>query len=298
MNKYEVLHVVGEGQYGLVLKCRNKLTHELVAVKKFKEPDEDRINLISQREIKMLKLLRHTNIIGFKEYFKRNALIYLIFEFMDKNLLEVLEDKPDGLHPDIVCMYTYQLIRALDYCHSKNVIHRDIKPENLLIDQSTHTLKLCDFGFARYIRTQPIFSYTISPLLASCVFSFDSSSITVVPLFRTMDTEDRLTEYVATRWYRAPEQLLLGRYGFPVDLWGVGCILGEISDGTALFRGENEIDQLFRIQRMIGPLTDEFATWFEACSTFDGVMFPDMSNPGELTGYLMCDALCGDCFGC
>eukprot|EP01031_Cornospumella_fuschlensis_P030565 gene30565-36938_t len=190
MNKYEVLGVVGEGAYGVVLKCRNKDTTEIVAIKKFKESEDDEVlKKTTLREVKILRMLRHNNIVCLKEAFKRQNKLFLVFEFADKNLLEVLEEQPSGLEPETVRNYIYQL---------------------------TKTLKLCDFGFARVI-SKP---------------------------------NEELTDYVATRWYRAPE-LLLGStsYSFGVDMWAIGCIMGEISDGQPMFPGDSEVDQLFIIQK-------------------------------------------------
>ncbi len=135
----------------------------------------------------------------------------------------------------MVRRFICQLIKAMSYCHSLDIIHRDIKPENLLIGEynlltysnnkkRNGTLKLCDFGFARLLPQKG----------------------------------GNLTDYVATRWYRAPELLLgVNDYGKGVDLWAVGCILGELTDGQPLFPGESEIDQLYLIQKTLGPLTNE-----------------------------------------
>ncbi|CEM31993.1 unnamed protein product [Vitrella brassicaformis CCMP3155] len=208
MNKYEVLGVVGEGAYGVVLRCRNKETQEVVAIKKFKESEEDDVvKKTTIREVKILRMLRQENIVELKEAFRRKGKLYLVFEYVEKNLLEFLEMHPEGL----------ELLNAIAYCHQHNTIHRDIKPENLLVDPSTLTLKLCDFGFARQMPLKP----------------------------------GPLTDYVATRWYRAPE-LLLGdtTYGKEVDLWAIGCITGELIDGNPLFPGESEMDQLFIIQKV------------------------------------------------
>jgi cyclin-dependent kinase-like len=87
-------------------------------------------------------------------YFNRKGKLYLVFEFMDKNLLEVLEEKPDGLSRDSVKFFIFQLLRAVDHFHNQNVMHRDIKPENLLINSKTSELKVCDFGFARFIGSE------------------------------------------------------------------------------------------------------------------------------------------------
>lgn len=145
-----------------------------------------------------------------------------MFEYLEKNLLEIIEDKPNGISSNQVKHYIYQLLLAIEFCHRNNVIHRDIKPENLLINPDNDNLRLCDFGFAR----------TISGKQAQSV----------------------LTDYVATRWYRAPELLLSNNYGKQIDIWAIGCIMGEITDGDPLFPGESEIDQLYCIQKVLGRL--------------------------------------------
>ena len=152
----------------------------------------------------------------------RKGKLYLVFEFVDKTLLELLEDKTSGLSAELVRAYIFQLLKAIDYCHTMNVVHRDIKPENLLID-SEGQLKLCDFGFARNIPSN--------------------------------SKNPQMTDYVATRWYRSPELLLSDRYNREVDIWAIGCIMGELTDGEPLFPGESEVDQLFEIQKVLGSLT-------------------------------------------
>lgn len=222
MNKYEVLGFVGEGAYGVVLRCRNKESGEILAIKKFKESDDDEgLRKTTLREVKILRMLRHSNIVSLIEAFRRKGKLYLVFEYVEKNLLEVLEERPQGLDPELVRSFVFQLLHAIHWCHSSSVIHRDIKPENLLIDVRAQTLKLCDFGFAR-------------------------------TMTKTSTSSQELTDYVATRWYRAPE-LLLGStsYGYGVDMWAIGCIMGEISDGQPLFPGESEVDQLYVIQKII-----------------------------------------------
>lgn len=250
MNKYEVLGVVGEGAYGVVLKCRNKESGGVVAIKKFKESDDDEIlKKTTLREVKILRLLKHANIVSLIEAFRRKGKLYLVFEYVEKNLLEVLEEQPQGLEPELVRIYIYQLCQAIHWCHSHEVIHRDIKPENLLINIRNKTLKLCDFGFAR-----------------------------IVP-----KPNEELTDYVATRWYRAPE-LLLGAtdYGASVDLWAIGCIMGEITDGQPIFPGESEVDQLYIIQKVLGPIIPEHSQMFLNNPRFAGLKFPDMSRPETL----------------
>lgn len=249
MNKYDVLGVVGEGAYGVVLKCKNKETNEVVAIKKFKESEEDEVvRRTTLREIKILRIMRHENIVQLKEAFRRKGKLYLVFEFVDKSMLDVLEANPNGVDSETVRVLTCQLARAIEYCHRHDVIHRDIKPENMLIASQDNALRLCDFGFAR-----------------------------------TMTTDSPLTDYVATRWYRSPE-LLLGstRYGKDVDIWALGCIMGELTDGQPLFAGESEVDQLFVIQKVLGNLTPEHMEMFLRNPRFLGIQFPDIGRPETL----------------
>ena len=222
-NKYEVLGVVGEGAYGIVYKCKNKETGKYVAIKKFKEVGDELVKKTMKRELKMLQRLHHPNVVEFQDAFRRKGNLFLVFEFVDKNLLELLQEHPNGLDPNLIRHLIYQLCKSIKYLHEQNIIHRDIKPENLLITDKMES-KLCDFGFARLVS----------------------------------ETNEKLTDYVATRWYRAPELLLSqGNYGKEVDYWAIGCIMGELVDGNPLFPGENELDQIHCIQKVLGNLTDK-----------------------------------------
>ena len=144
--KYKILSIVGEGAYGIVYKCLNKETKELVALKKFKETSDEQVIKTMKRELEMLKKIKHENIVEFKEYFIHKKNLYLVFEFVEKNLLQLLENSQNGLQLKTIKYIIFQLIKAIKYLHSKNIIHRDIKPENILIN-SNLKLKLCDFGF-------------------------------------------------------------------------------------------------------------------------------------------------------
>uniref|UniRef100_A0A8C2YVD5 Cyclin-dependent kinase-like 5 n=1 Tax=Cyclopterus lumpus TaxID=8103 RepID=A0A8C2YVD5_CYCLU len=249
MNKFEVLGIVGEGAYGVVLKCRHKDTNEIVAIKKFKDSEEnEEVKETTLRELKMLRTLKQENIVELKEAFRRRGKLYLVFEYVEKNMLELLEELPNGVATDKARSYIYQLIRAIHWCHKHDIVHRDIKPENLLIS-SDDVLKLCDFGFARNL---------------------------------SEGTDANYTEYVATRWYRSPELLLGAPYGKAVDMWSVGCILGELSDGQPLFPGESEIDQLFTIQKVLGPLPPEQMKLFYNNPRFHGLRFPAVNHPQTL----------------
>eukprot|EP01135_Chromosphaera_perkinsii_P000169 Nk52_evm65s32 gene=Nk52_evmTU65s32 len=306
MNKYEVQGIVGEGAYGVVLKCRNKETNETVAIKKFKEGEDDEtVRKTTLRELKVLRMLKQENIVSLKEAFRRKGKLYLVFEYVERNMLELLETLPNGVPEHYVRLYTYQLVKAIDWCHRNDIIHRDIKPENLLISNN-HILKLCDFGFARTVSGGACGSLDYhssqlggggygraagkslmrGPAAAAAGGSSNSSSKMGVGGGVNQycgDSNPGYTDYVATRWYRAPE-LLLGstNYGKAVDIWSIGCIMGELIDGQPLFPGESEIDQLYTIQRVLGPLPPEQREMFLKNPRFVGLKFPDMSQPETL----------------
>ncbi|KAL4656503.1 cyclin-dependent kinase-like 5 isoform X1 [Arapaima gigas] len=205
MNKFEVLGIVGEGAYGVVLKCRHKETNEIVAIKKFKDSEEnEEVKETTLRELKMLRTLKQENIVELKEAFRRRGKLYLVFEYVEKNMLELLEEQPNGVPPEKVRSYIYQLIKAIHWCHKNDIVHRDIKPENLLIS-SDDVLKLCDFGFARNLSEGDNANYS---------------------------------EYVATRWYRSPELLLGAPYGKAVDM--CSHLEVELTDGIILLFGQGQ----------------------------------------------------------
>jgi len=281
MHKYEVISKVGEGAYGVVLKCRDKDTNEFVAIKKFKESEEDDIvKKTTLREVKILSSLKHDNIVLLKDAFRRRGKLYLVFEYVEKNLLEVLEQHPNGLPPDTVRSYIYQLLKAITYCHAHDIVHRDIKPENLLINPKKQHLKLCDFGFARVL--PPGHPGRTNNANAGRVGSGSKGGAVGHGKKKPVKMED-LTDYVATRWYRAPE-LLLGSttYGKPVDIWAIACIMGELTDGQPLFPGESEIDQLYVITKIMGNLCDEHKEMYARNPQFVGTRLKTIVQPETL----------------
>ena len=251
--KYEVLGVVGEGAYGIVYKCRNKETDKYVAIKKFKEIEDKLVQKTMKRELKMLQMLKHENVVDFQEAFIYKENLFLVFEYVEKNLLEVLEKYPEGLNPKLIRSFVFQMCKAVHYLHTKNIIHRDVKPENLLVDENMN-LKLCDFGFARKI-------------------SLNDENNNV----------DAMTDYVATRWYRSPELLLSnGIYGPEVDYWAIGCIMGELADGNPMFAGENEVDQIDCIIKVLGNLPEDLINMFYSNELYNGRELLKVSRPESL----------------
>ncbi|XP_032437734.1 mitogen-activated protein kinase 15 isoform X1 [Xiphophorus hellerii] len=223
--KYEIRKRIGKGAYGIVWKAVDRHTGATVAVKKIFDAFRNRTD--AQRTFREIMFLQefgdHSNIIKLLNVIRaqNDKDIYLIFEYMDTDLHAVI--RKGSLLKDIHKRYVmYQLFRANKYLHSGNVIHRDEKPSNVLLDTDC-VVKLCDFGLARSLNQ----------------IQEDSGN-------------PALTEYVATRWYRAPE-ILLGstRYTNGVDMWSLGCILGEMLLGKALFPGTSTINQVEKIMSAI-----------------------------------------------
>ncbi|XP_050664213.1 cyclin-dependent kinase-like 4 isoform X3 [Leptidea sinapis] len=241
MERYEKLAKLGEGSYGLVYKCRNRDTGEIVAIKKFVENEDDPlIRKIALREIRMLKNLKHPNLVNLLEVFRRKRKLHLVFEYCDHTVLHEMEKYPSGCPELLSKQIIWQTLQGVAYCHRHNCIHRDVKPENILLT-SDGVVKLCDFGFARLI--SPGESYT---------------------------------DYVATRWYRAPE-LLVGdtQYSTPVDVWAIGCVFAELLSSEALWPGKSDLDQLYLIKRTLGDLLPRHMTIFSQNSFFQGMALPE-----------------------
>ncbi|ESO93498.1 hypothetical protein LOTGIDRAFT_161601 [Lottia gigantea] len=242
MDKYERISKIGEGSYGLVYKCRNRDTGQLVAIKKFVESEDDPlIRKIAMREIRMLKQLKHNNLVNLIEVFRRRKRLHLVFEYVDHTALHELDSHPNGVGENTTMTIVYQTLLAVNFCHQHNAIHRDVKPENILITRNGQ-VKLCDFGFARML-TGP---------------------------------GDEYTDYVATRWYRAPE-LLVGdtQYGPSVDVWAIGCVFSELLTGQALWPGRSDLDQLYLIRKTLGDLIPRHMEIFSCNAFFKGMIIPD-----------------------
>uniref|UniRef100_A0A7N5JQ58 cyclin-dependent kinase n=1 Tax=Ailuropoda melanoleuca TaxID=9646 RepID=A0A7N5JQ58_AILME len=241
MEKYEKLAKIGEGSYGVVFKCRNKTSGKVVAIKKFVESEDDPVvKKIALREIRMLKQLKHPNLVNLIEVFRRKRKMHLVFEYCDHTLLNELERNPKGVADGVIKSVLWQTLQALNFCHKHNCIHRDVKPENILITKQG-IIKICDFGFARIL----------------------------IP-------GDAYTDYVATRWYRAPE-LLVGdtQYGSSVDVWATGCVFAELLTGQPLWPGKSDVDQLYLIIRTLGKLIPRHQSIFKSNQFFHGISIPE-----------------------
>ncbi|RYR17389.1 hypothetical protein Ahy_B03g062153 isoform A [Arachis hypogaea] len=261
MEQYEKVEKIGEGTYGVVYKARDRVTNETIALKKIRlEQEDEGVPSTAIREISLLKEMQHRNIVRYTsancflvigyliinevDFLNANSKaiehrellqdvvhsekrLYLVFEYLDLDLKKHMDSSPEfAKDPRQVKVFLYQILCGIAYCHSHRVLHRDLKPQNLLIDRSSNALKLADFGLARAFG---------------------------IPV-RTF------THEVVTLWYRAPE-ILLGshHYSTPVDVWSVGCIFAEMVNQRPLFPGDSEIDELFKIFRILGTPNED--TW-------------------------------------
>lgn len=223
--KYDGLYKLGEGAYGLVVAAREVTTKKKIAIKKigqFAEDLQDGMRIL--REIKLLQHLHHINIIRLIDIFGDHRSlndIYLVFDRMETNMHDIIYSK-NKLTDEHVKYFIWQLLCGIKYMHSAGVIHRDLKPSNLLLN-SDCDMKICDFGLSRG---------------------------------EAKDAE--YTEYVVTRWYRAPEVMLSpGSYGKKMDVWSIGCIMAELIGRSPIFQGKNYIEQMKLIFNQLGSPSEE-----------------------------------------
>lgn len=159
ISRYQKLEKIGEGTYGVVYKARDIRTGEIVALKKIRlEGEDEGVPPTAIREISLLKEIIHSNVVMLKNVVHTDTKLYLIFEFLEKDLKKFLDTSPGQISPSLVKKFVYQMLDALTHCHSHRVLHRDLKPQNLLID-SDRNIKLADFGLARAFGL-PIKTYT------------------------------------------------------------------------------------------------------------------------------------------
>ncbi|XP_030748567.1 mitogen-activated protein kinase p38b [Sitophilus oryzae] len=221
--RYQQLSAVGSGAYGQVCSAVDSQTKKKVAIKKLARPFQTAVHAKrTYRELKLLKHMRHENVIGLLDVFyprHDNSQIYLVTHLMGADLNNII--RTQRLTDDHVQFLVYQILRGLKYIHSAGIIHRDLKPSNIAVNEDCE-LKILDFGLAR-------------------------------------PTETEMTGYVATRWYRAPEIMLNWmHYNQTVDIWSVGCIMAELMTGKTLFPGTDHIHQLNLIMEILGTPNEEF----------------------------------------
>jgi len=227
MEKYQVHKQIGSGAFSSVSKATNKTTSEVVAIKKMKKKFSNWDECLSLNEIKLLTKLKHPNLIKLIEVIRSNDELFCVFEYAQQTLYSLyLSYKEKGLPvpESLIRSFIYQTVQGLTYMHKNGFFHRDMKPENLLLSEG-NIVKIADFGLAREIRSRPPY-----------------------------------TDYVSTRWYRAPELLLKSQnYNSPVDIYALGCIMAELYNQSPLFAGSSEIDQLNKICSVLG--TPSYSSW-------------------------------------
>lgn len=242
MEKFKIIKEVGDGTFGNVWRAINKQSGEVVAIKKMKKKYYSWEECMNLREVKSLRRMDHPNIVMLKEVIRENDILFFVFEYMECNLYQLMKDR-DRLFPEAeIRNWCFQIFQALAHVHNQGYFHRDLKPENLLCTKDV--IKLADFGLAREISAKPPY-----------------------------------TEYVSTRWYRAPEILLQSFvYGSAVDMWAMGAIMAELFTLRPLFPGSNEIDELYKICSVIGTPTQN--TWSEGLNlaTALNYQFPQFSR--------------------
>lgn len=227
--RYTFNRVVGRGAYGIVVACHDNMSGKDVAIKKithaFKDTTDSKRVL---REVMLLQHLRHENIVSLLDILcPRTSVdklqdVYIVMDLMETDLHRIIHSN-QPLSEEHVQFFLSQILRALHYLHSGGVLHRDLKPSNLLVNASCD-LKVCDFGLARGLN----------------------------------EDDPALTEYVVTRWYRAPEVMLSSKsYTYGVDVWSTGCIMAELLMRRPLFKGEDYIHQLQLINEILGSATEE-----------------------------------------
>lgn len=262
LQRYEVLESLGEGTFGAVKKVRDKESGDFLAMKCFKQRFKSWDACLELRELRALKKLVHPNIVRLREVIrKESGELYMLFEFCAGNVSQLLAaSRPSNT---AIASIMLQVFKALSHMHRHGFFHRDLKPENLLytapppsapesVDPESVSVKVADFGLAREVRSRPPY-----------------------------------TQYVSTRWYRAPE-ILVGilSYNSPVDVWAAGCIMAELFTQRPLFPGASESDVLFRIASVLGSPTAR--EWPEGADpkTKQGWKWPNVPSPTGIAAML------------
>ncbi|KAA0174570.1 hypothetical protein FNF27_03945 [Cafeteria roenbergensis] len=248
MHKYRLVAKKGEGTFSEVLKAQSLKNGRSVAVKCMKQTFVSLDQVNNLREIQAIRRLSpHPNIIRLYEvlYDHPSGRLALVFELMHCNLYELIKGKRQYLPEATVKTLVYQLLRSIDHMHRNGIFHRDIKPENVLLTNDD-TVKLADFGSCRGI-------YSKQPY----------------------------TEYISTRWYRAPECLLTdGYYGYKMDIWGIGCVIFELLALFPLFPGKDEADQVRKVHDILGTPHPEVLRKFRKQGSHADLNFPPQHGSG------------------
>ncbi|OJI83981.1 hypothetical protein ASPTUDRAFT_928998 [Aspergillus tubingensis CBS 134.48] len=247
VTNFERLNHIEEGSYGFVSRAKDITTGEVVALKKLKmDNSPDGFPVTGLREIQTLLEARHQNIVYLREVVTGTKLdeIYLVMDFHEHDLKTLLDEMPEPFLPSEIKTLLLQLLSGLNFLHDQWIMHRDLKTSNLLLNNRGE-LKIADFGMARYYGDPP----------------------------------PKLTQLVVTLWYRAPE-LLLGaeKYGTEIDMWSVGCIMGELLTKEPLLQGKNEVEQVSKIFALTGPPTPQIWPEFRSLPNAKSLRLPPTAS--------------------
>lgn len=243
IGEYEMMQKLGEGTFGEVHKARHRITGSVFALKKILMHNEkDGFPITALREIKLLKMLSHDNVLKLEEMAverpkaegRKRAILYMVTPYMDHDLSGLLDNPDVKFQEAQIKCYMLQLFKGLRYLHDNHILHRDMKAANLLINNRGR-LQIADFGLARH---------------------YDEP----VPQRGKGNGEARreYTTLVVTRWYRPPELLLqLRRYTPAIDMWGAGCVFGEMFKRKPILAGQSDIHQAQIIFELIGSPNDQ-----------------------------------------
>lgn len=251
MDKYEIIKEIGRGSFGCVCQARDNQSGEVVAIKRLNMKLDSWEDCLNLREVKSLKKMHHSNIVKLKNIIQENNFLYFVFEYMECNLHQLMKirTKTKPFSETEVRNWCFQVLNGLAHMHARGYFHRDLKPENLLV--SGKIMKIADFGLAREINSSPPYS-----------------------------------EYVGTRWYRAPEILLAAPiYGPAVDIWAMGAIMAELLTQCPLFSGINQQHQMYRICSVLGSPTEFDWAYGIELATDINYQFPQL--PGVCLSSLM-----------
>lgn len=237
---YIAVKRLGKGTYGTVYLVKKKDTGKLYAVKEIKnESESEGIPATALREIAVLKKMTHPNIVSVEGMAYSDKHLELCLEYCEYDLRKLILEKrfDDSFYNEnFIKKILFQVFKAVDYLHSHKILHRDLKPANILVKENDLTVKLADFGLAR------VYSIPIRPY----------------------------TKEVLTLWYRAPEMLLgISQYAIGLDLWSLGCIVGEMYLQRPLFHGNTELEQLFMIMKVFGTFNDVMLPGYKAYPNFN-----------------------------
>jgi len=274
LRKYDIMQKLGKGAYGIVWKASDKKTKDTVALKKIFDAFQNATDAQrTYREVVFLSQMgNHENIVMLQNVFKadNDRDLYLVFEYMETDLHAVIRANIlEDIHKQYII---YQTMKALMYMHSAQLVHRDMKPSNLLLN-SECLMKVADFGLARSLlrtKTDPDAGNN-GPRAQGANTQMPANKFYV-------DDNPILTDYVATRWYRAPE-ILVGSltYGTAVDMWSLGCIFAEMLGGKPVFPGASTLNQIEKIGETVGPPSGDEVRALQSTYTenmLDQMIFP------------------------